>query len=110
VEIAAVDDELKFATSEDSVEDDIVVFETVDTTVVTEADMLQLDGQVAREIYAHLTQRPNPEVTAQSKGEAITYTDQGSDHFKESYDEEGGDPFFTGFAADDEDALYRVGN
>jgi hypothetical protein len=75
VELAAADEELKLAASQD-----IVVFETVDATVVTEADMLQLDGQVARE--AELTQCSNPEATLQSNGEAVTYANQGSDHFK----------------------------
>jgi hypothetical protein len=77
VELAAADEELKLATSEDRVEEDIVVFETVNTTVVTEADMLQLDCQVAREIEAQLGQCSNPEATAQSNGEAIAYPDQG---------------------------------
>jgi hypothetical protein len=93
VELAAADEELKLAASEESVEEEIVVFETVDTTVVTEADMLQLDGQVARDREAQLTQHSNPEATAQSNGEAVTYADQGSDPFKESSDEEAGEPF-----------------
>jgi hypothetical protein len=40
VELAAADEELKLAASDDSVEKYIVVFETVDTTLVSEADML----------------------------------------------------------------------
>jgi hypothetical protein len=92
VELAVADEELKLAASDDSVEEDIVVFETVDTTVVSEADMLQLDGQVARGREAELTQHSNPEATAQSNGEAIAYADQVSDTFEESSDEEGGDP------------------
>jgi hypothetical protein len=86
------------------VEEDIVVSETVDTTGVSEADMLQLDGQVSREREAELTQHSNPQATAQSNGKAVAYADQGSDPFEESSDEDGGDPFFTGFAGDDEDA------
>jgi hypothetical protein len=82
VELATADEELKLAVSEDSVEEDIVVFETVDTTGVTEADMLQLYGQVARGGKAHLTQRSNPEATAQSTGEAVSYATQGSDPFE----------------------------
>jgi hypothetical protein len=101
VELAAADEELKLAASDDSVEEDIVVFETVDTTVISEADMLQLDGQVAREREADLTQCSNPEATAHSNREAVAYADQGSDPFEESSDEEGGDPFFTGSAGDD---------
>jgi hypothetical protein len=104
VELAAADEELKFAASDDSVEEDIVVSETVDTTGVSEADMLKLDGQVAREREAQLTQHSNPQATSHSNGEAVAYADQGSDPFEESSDEEGGDPFFTGFAGDDEDA------
>jgi hypothetical protein len=46
VELAAADEKLKLAASEDSVEENIVVFETVDTNLVTEAEMLQLDDQV----------------------------------------------------------------
>jgi hypothetical protein len=53
---------------------------------------------------AHLTQHSNPQATAHSNGEAVACADQGSDPFKESSDDEGGDPFFTGFAGDDEDA------
>jgi hypothetical protein len=104
VELAAADEELKLAASEDSVEEDIFVFETVDTTGVTEADMLQLDGQATREREAQLTQHSNPEATAQSNGEAVAYANQGSDHLQESSDEEGGDPLFTVFSADGEDA------
>jgi hypothetical protein len=93
------------------VEEESVVFETVDTTVVSESDMLKLDGQVAREREAELTQCSNPEGTAQSNGEAVAYARQGSDPFEESSDEEGRDPFFTGFAGDDEDAeLATVAN
>jgi hypothetical protein len=104
VELAADDEELKLAASDDNVEEDIIVSETVDTTGVSQADMLQLDVQVAREREAELTQHSNPQATAQSNGEAVAYADQGSDPFEESSDEEVGDPFFTGFAGDDEDA------
>jgi hypothetical protein len=104
VELAAADEDLKPAASDDSVKKDIIVSEIVDTTGVSEADMLQLDGQVAREREAQLTQHSNPQSTAQSNGEAVAYADQGSDPSEESSDEEGGDPFFTGFAGDDEDA------
>jgi hypothetical protein len=104
VELAVADEELKLAASDDSVEEDIVVSETVDTTGVSEADMLQMDGQVAREREAQLTQHSNPQATAQSNGEAVAYADQGSYPFEEASDEEGGDPFFTGCAGDDEDA------
>jgi hypothetical protein len=45
VELAAADEELKLAASDDSVEEDIVVSETTDTNGVSEAYMLQLDGQ-----------------------------------------------------------------
>jgi hypothetical protein len=93
VELATADEELKFAASEDSMEEDIAVFETVDTTGVTEADMLQFGGQVAREIEAQLTQRYDPEATAQSNGEAVAYANEGSDPFEESSDEERGEPF-----------------
>jgi hypothetical protein len=103
-ELAADDEEFKLTASEDRVDKYIVVFETVDTTVVTEADMQQLECQVAREIEAQLSQHSNSEATAQSNGEAVAYTNQGSDPFEESYVEEGRYPFFTGFAADDEDA------
>jgi hypothetical protein len=46
------------------VEEDIIVFETVYTTVVSESDILQLDGQVATEREAEVTQYSNPEATA----------------------------------------------
>jgi hypothetical protein len=82
VELAAADEELKLAASDDSVEEDIVVFETVETTVVSEADMLQLDGKVGREREAKLTQHSNTEATSQSNGEDVAYADQGSDPFE----------------------------
>jgi hypothetical protein len=63
-----------------------------------------LDGQVAREREAELAQHSNPQATAQSNREAVAYANQGSDPFEESSNEEGGDPFFSGFAGDDEDA------
>jgi hypothetical protein len=82
VELAAADEELKLAASEYRVEENNVVFEKVDTNVVTEADMLQLDCQVAMERETQLGQRSNPEATAQSNGEAVAYANQGSDPFK----------------------------
>jgi hypothetical protein len=61
--------------------------------------MLQLDGQVAREREAQLTQHSNPQATSQSNGEAVAYADQGSDPFEESSDEEGGTHFSLGLQA-----------
>jgi hypothetical protein len=75
------------------VEEEIVLYEVVDTTWVTEADILQLDVQVTREREAQVTQRSNPEDTSQSNGEAVAYANQGSDPFEEYSDEAGGYPF-----------------